>query len=787
MKPRLKMAIACLLLIAVNGGVTRADENEKERPPVVLTDAAKRIHSECILIDGHNDLPYSVRARAGSSFTRCDIAKDQPKMHTDIPRLREGGLKAQFWSVYVPASTDRTGNALLQTLEQIDLVHEMVERYPQHFEMASTADDIERIVADGKIASMIGVEGGHSIQGSLQVLHKLYERGARYMTLTHSKTLAWADSATDQGKNGGLSPFGEEVVREMNRIGMLVDLSHVSEQTMEDAFRIVKAPVIYSHSSARAINNHPRNVSDAMLRRTKKNGGVVMINFYSGYVVPTEKYRENRRLRGTVHDVVDHIEHVINVAGVDHVGIGSDYDGVGSVPKQLDDVSFYPYITQELLNRGHSEADIKKIMGGNLLRAMRGAEQVARRLRSGEIKFEIPSSQPVQLGTVAVEAKEDRVHSVVSASLKRNDEELATEQDVALVDGEGNVQYGSLYTYRDSNQKMQNGVLWVEPSLNAGDSVKYTVRELKASEIEPNFQWKIDGALATELQFNKMPVVRYMYEKLDESTPERRGETYKVFHHVYSPDGKTRLTKGPGGLFPHHRGLFYGFNRIRYGDKHADIWHCPKGEFQSHKRFTSIHIGHVKSHHEVQIDWHGRDREVFATEFRKITAYDTKGGRLLEIDSTLKSQIDEAIVLDGDPQHAGFQFRATQHVPDKTKDQTYYIRPDGKDQPGSFRNWSAKENETEVNKNHVDLPWLALSMVVDGKRYTVCYLVHPDNPKPHRFSERDYGRFGAYFVYRLTKDNPLRIRYRYWIQEGEMTVEEIQKLSRDFVNPISPK
>ena len=378
-------------LFAQNNG-SNGDESAKDekRPDVVLTEQALEIHHSGMLFDGHNDLPFAVRRKGNSSFEKIDIAKMQTDvgLHTDIPRLKKGGLKAQYWSVYVPASTATTGNALVMTLEQIDLVHEMIKTYPDTFELASTADDIERITKEGKIASMMGVEGGHSIQNSMSSLGYLYKRGARYMTLTHSKTLAWADSATDEAKNGGLSEFGEEVVKEMNRIGMVVDLSHVSDETMDDVFRIAKAPVIYSHSSARAICDHPRNVSDEMLKKTKANGGVVMVNFMSGYVVPTAQLKANERAKGTVHTVVDHIEHIINVAGIDHVGIGSDYDGVRSLPRQLTDVSYYPYITQELLNRGYNKEQIHKILGGNALRVLRECEQVSAKLKSGEMKID---------------------------------------------------------------------------------------------------------------------------------------------------------------------------------------------------------------------------------------------------------------------------------------------------------------------------------------------------------------------------------------------------------------
>lgn len=386
---------------------------QNNRPAVQLTDEGRRVHAATFVFDGHNDLPWEMRTKAGSSFERRDIAQPQPAMHTDIPRLRKGNVGAQFWSVYVPAVTAQRGEALRQTLEQIELVQEMLRRYPDVFEQARTAADVERIQKSGKIASLIGVEGGHAIEDSIENLRRLHKLGAGYMTLTHSDTLAWADSATDEGKSQGLSPFGEEVVREMNRLGMLVDLSHVSDETMRDALRISRSPVIYSHSSARAIAQHPRNVPDDILKHVKENGGVVMVNFYPGFVVPksaeimARMFDKRRELRakytkeedyerelkrweaqnpypaGSIHDVVDHIEHIARVAGKDHVGIGSDYDGIPKVPAQLEDVSTYPLITQELLNRGWKAEDIDKLMSGNILRVMRRAEEVAKELAAG--------------------------------------------------------------------------------------------------------------------------------------------------------------------------------------------------------------------------------------------------------------------------------------------------------------------------------------------------------------------------------------------------------------------
>jgi membrane dipeptidase len=370
------------------------------------------VHFESFVFDGHNDLPWEIRTKAAGSFDKRDIRRPQPTLHTDIPRLRKGGVGAQFWSVYVPAETMKKGTALADTLEQIALVKTMIERYPDVLEQGRTAEDVERIQKSGKIASLIGVEGGHSIEDSLENLRRLHALGAGYMTLTHSDTLAWADAATDQARHHGLSAFGEEVVREMNRLGMLVDLSHVSDETMRAALRISKAPVIYSHSSARTLAKHPRNVPDDILPLVKDNGGVVMVNFFPGFIVPRsaeimakmfdkrrelraafpkeEDYqREQRRWEaqnpypsGTIHDVVDHIEHLVKVAGIDHVGLGSDFDGITRVPAQLEDVSTYPLITQELLNRGYKSSDIHKIMSGNILRVMRGAERVAAELQA---------------------------------------------------------------------------------------------------------------------------------------------------------------------------------------------------------------------------------------------------------------------------------------------------------------------------------------------------------------------------------------------------------------------
>jgi membrane dipeptidase len=380
---------------------------EPPRGEVKLSPEAIKIHQEAILIDGHNDLPWKFREKHDPGMERIDITKNVPDLHTDIPRLRKGNVGAQFWSAFVDAKRAQDLTAVRATLEQIDIIRRMVRKYPADFEQAFTANDIVRIRKSGKIASLIGVEGGHSIDNSLGVLRIYHDLGVRYMTLTHSDTLDWADSATDKPKSNGLSPFGEQVVMEMNRLGMLVDISHVSAQTMRHALRISAAPVIASHSSAYAIAQHPRNVPDDVLKLVAGNGGVVMVNFYSGFVVPEGaraslelfpmvrklrgQYPDDRQFkqafdawraehpipRGSVRTVVDHIEHIIQVAGIDHVGLGSDFDGIGTTPVQLEDVSCYPYITQELLSRGHSKEDIHKVLGLNLLRALRAAEEVA--------------------------------------------------------------------------------------------------------------------------------------------------------------------------------------------------------------------------------------------------------------------------------------------------------------------------------------------------------------------------------------------------------------------------
>jgi membrane dipeptidase len=374
---------------------------------------ARALHKTSLLIDGHNDYPWALREHdAARDLDKLDIRKPQPSIMTDIPRLKEGGLGGQFWSVYVPGEMQGQ-TAVTATLEQIDIVHRMIRKYPDTFELALTAAEVERIHRAGKIASLIGMEGGHSIDNSLANLRMFARLGARYMTLTHNVTLPWADAAADTAKSGGLSSFGEDVVREMNWLGMLVDISHVSPGTMEDAIRVSQAPVIFSHSNARAVNDHVRNVPDNILKLLPKNGGIVMVTFVPGFLSPKvsdwnrRQTAEQDRLKAaspdnpgflkagldkwtaanpappaTISDVADHIDHIRKTAGIDHIGIGGDFDGITQTVKDLDNVSTYPRLTAELLKRGYSDADMKKILGGNILRVMRGAETVSKRLQA---------------------------------------------------------------------------------------------------------------------------------------------------------------------------------------------------------------------------------------------------------------------------------------------------------------------------------------------------------------------------------------------------------------------
>jgi hypothetical protein len=290
-----------------------------------------------------------------------------------------------------------------------------------------------------------------------------------------------------------------------------------------------------------------------------------------------------------------------------------------------------------------------------------------------------------------------------------------------------------------------------------------------------SFTWHDTPNQFMELRFGDRAVLRYVYAPLDESSKEARARTFKVFHHLFDPAGTRIVTNGPGGKFPHHRGLFYGFNKVSYGTKKADVWHCTGDAFQSHDGFVSSEGNDKVARQKVKGGWHGPGKEVFAREEREVTVYDRPGGTLLDWSSTLTSAVDEPVKLDGDPQHAGFHFRADNEVDAKSAKETYYLRPDGKGKPGETRNWPAQ-------KTHVNLPWDAMSFVLGGRRYTVLYLDHPRNPKEARFSERDYGRFGSYFEYTLTKEKPLTVRYRVWLQDGEMTGEQCESMSREFTS-----
>jgi membrane dipeptidase len=400
--PRLAFALALVLLPAALVSVSSQTAPASD---AALLKRARALHATVPLIDGHNDYPWALRENGASDPDKLDIAKPQPSLMTDIQRLRTGGVGGQFWSVYVPSDEPAPVSA---TLEQIDIVHQMMRRYPDTFELALTAADVERIFKRGKIASLIGMEGGHSIANSLGALRMFYRLGARYMTLTHSRNTPWADASTDTPAHNGLTAFGEAVVREMNWLGMLVDLSHVSPDTMTDAVAVSQAPIIFSHSSARALNDVPRNVPDDVLKMLPKNGGVIMVTFVPGFLSPkvaawtrqqaAEENRIKQQLptdpkaqaaaletwrkanpapRATLADAADHIDHIKKVAGIDHIGIGGDFDGISSVPLGLEDVSTYPALTAELLRRGYKDDEIKKILGLNILRVMREVEKVA--------------------------------------------------------------------------------------------------------------------------------------------------------------------------------------------------------------------------------------------------------------------------------------------------------------------------------------------------------------------------------------------------------------------------
>ena len=409
--PRARLIAAALVVIASSAQAPPAAA-QQPAPSAADIARARRALRATPLTDGHNDLPWRIRRDPARprDVEAYDLRRPTPG-HTDIARLRRGMVGAQFWSVYIPGDVRDSGYARMQ-LEQIDIARRVVARYPEAFELATTEAGVRRAVRRGRIASLLGMEGGHAIENSLGALRAYYDLGVRYMTLTHNVTLDWADAAVDTQRHDGLAPFGEEVVREMNRLGMLVDLSHVSPATMSDALNVTQAPVIFSHSSARALCDVPRNVPDSILARLPRNGGVVMITFVPQFISPavaahaeaaqrhaaivasrlandaagveremTAWLAANPAPRATLSQVADHIEHVRRVAGVDHVGIGSDFDGIDATIQGLEDVATFPALFAELARRGWSEGDLRKLAGENVLRALARAEAVAARLQ----------------------------------------------------------------------------------------------------------------------------------------------------------------------------------------------------------------------------------------------------------------------------------------------------------------------------------------------------------------------------------------------------------------------
>jgi membrane dipeptidase len=337
-----------------------------------------------MLIDGHNDLAWAMRQLHNYDFDALDLSQYAPAFHTDLSRLRKGGVTGQFWSVYAP-STLSGSQAAVVTVEQIMFVRAFIERFPDDLVFATCADDVVKAHQGGRIASLIGVEGGHCIDESLTILEMFYALGARYMTLTHNHNTSWADSATDERRIGGLNSFGRQVVQTMNQLGMLVDLSHVSKEVMMDGLSITTAPAIFSHSSARALVDVPRNVPDDVLSLLAKNGGICMVAFVSDFVSAEFAQwfgKKDRKEPGappivTVEDVADHIEHIREIAGIDHVGIGADFDGATNMPVGLNDVSTYPLLMDTLTNRGWSLPELEQLRSGNILRVLRDAEEVA--------------------------------------------------------------------------------------------------------------------------------------------------------------------------------------------------------------------------------------------------------------------------------------------------------------------------------------------------------------------------------------------------------------------------
>ncbi len=380
-----------LLLLFIGCSSFTAEDSQSEEAK--LRERAAKLHRDAIVVDTHNDVTSPI---TDNGFD-LGVRDTGGKIQTDIPRMKEGGLDAEFFAIYVAAKYAKEGGAATRAMEMIDGVYEQARRHPESLEMAFTADDIRRIHKSGKIASLMGIEGGHAIEDNLPSLRQFYRLGVRYMTLTHTNTNNWADSAGGinnpaEKRHGGLSDFGREVVREMNRIGMMVDVSHVADDTFRDVIETSQAPVIASHSSCRALTNVPRNMSDEMLKALAKNRGVVMINFYNGfinteYAKPGMPFPEKPASAATMEMLMRHFEHAIKIAGIDHVGIGSDFDGVdGMLPGGMEDVSKLPAITYELLKRGYSDNDVKKVLGENLLRVMADVESAAKKTQASGAK-----------------------------------------------------------------------------------------------------------------------------------------------------------------------------------------------------------------------------------------------------------------------------------------------------------------------------------------------------------------------------------------------------------------
>lgn len=375
--------------------------------PMKMSDDALRIHRESFVIDGHNNLIMKFAKQPGLSLATVDLSQSVPSLHTDVPRLKQGGVGAEIFATYVSTDSVKKGTAVKQTLEQIEQLGKLLGRSQGEIQFALGSEDLERIHNQGKVAALVAIEGGNAIENSVAVLKTYYQSGVRMMALTHDDTTDWADAALDVSKHKGLTPFGEQVIAEMNRLGMAIDLSHCATETVNDVLAISKAPVVFSHSGSHAVAPHGRNLNDATLQAVAKNGGVVLVNFYAGFLsaesvkaydtrtkdaalfrkqfktdaefqVAIGPWLKDHPLPATsVKNVVDHIDHIAKVAGIKHVGLGSNFDGIVSVPKHLEDVSCFPHITQELLNRGYTEADIKKVLGGNTLRVLKQVEAQA--------------------------------------------------------------------------------------------------------------------------------------------------------------------------------------------------------------------------------------------------------------------------------------------------------------------------------------------------------------------------------------------------------------------------